>query len=167
MTRTGSIASCVPPALTTIRRPARSPFRPKAAAIWPTSSAGSNSRPIPVSPDASRPGAGPASNTPRCRKLARFSCVAGWSYILASIAGATSSGASVAITVVVSGSSASPAASFAMQCTVAGAITTMSAQRANATCSTLYSAPASKVSVTTLRCVRLRKASGVTNCVAP
>ena len=54
--------------------------------------------------------------------------------MLASMAGATSSGAEVAITVVVNGSSAKPAASFAMVCTVAGAMTTISARRARVTC---------------------------------
>ena len=122
---------------------------------------------MPINPEASRPGAGPARNTPRPRRRVMFSCVAGWSNMLASMAGATSSGASVAMTVVVRGSSARPAASLAMECTVAGAMTTMSAHRARATCSTLCSESASKVSVTTDRWVRLRNAKGVTNWVAP
>ena len=54
--------------------------------------------------------------------------------MFASMAGATSTGADVAMMVVVSGSSASPAAILAMVCTVAGAITTISARRARATC---------------------------------
>ena len=90
---------------------------------------------MPIRPEARRPGAGPAMATSRCRSFSRFSCVAGWAYMSASIAGATSRGAEVAMTVVVRGSSANPAASLAMQFTVAGAITTMSARRARATCS--------------------------------
>ena len=83
------------------------------------------------------------------------------------MAGATSSGALDATTVVVKGSSAIPMASLAMVWTVAGATTMTSACRASSTCSTAYSESASKASVTTGRWVRLRKASGVTNCVAP
>ena len=54
--------------------------------------------------------------------------------MLASMAGAISTGAVVAMTVVVKGSSAKPAASLAMVCTVAGAITMMSDCRARVTC---------------------------------
>ena len=53
--------------------------------------------------------------------------MAGLSNILASIAGAIMMGAVVAIAVVVRGSSAKPNASLAIECTVAGAITTRSA----------------------------------------
>ena len=135
MTRTGSMGSWVPPALTTMVRPVRSPVRPRVAEMWPSRSMGSTRRPMPTRPDARRPGAGPAMATPRWRSFSRFSCVAGWAYISASMAGATSSGAEVAMTVVVKGSSARPTASLAMQLTVAGAMTTMSARRARATCS--------------------------------
>ena len=50
MTRTGSMGSCVPPAVTTMRRPARSPFLPMAARVTPMISAVSASLPTPLSP---------------------------------------------------------------------------------------------------------------------
>ena len=87
--------------------------------------------------------------------------------MLPSMAGATTNGHLAATMVVVKGSSAKPKASLAMQWTVAGATTITSAWCARATCSTLYSESGSKVSVTTTRCVRLRKARGATNWVAP
>ena len=83
-----------------------------------------------------------------------------------SIAGQTITGAAVASTVVVSGSSASPSAILAMVFAVAGATTTTSARSATATCSIESSDEGSKRSVSTGRWVMLRNASGVANLVA-
>ena len=82
--------------------------------ICPNNSAGSINLPIPMIPDAKRPGAGPHIVMPRSISVDIFFWVAGLSNIFASIAGAMIIGAVVAIAVVVRGSSARPNANFAM-----------------------------------------------------
>ena len=99
----------------------------------------SSSRPIPLSPEAMRPGAGPAMVMPLDFSLSRLSWVAGFSYMCPSMAGQTITGARVASTVVLTASSASPQASFAIVLAVAGATTTTSARSAMATWSMLIS----------------------------
>ena len=86
--------------------------------------------------------------------------------MLASIAGATSSGAPVASAVTLMGSSARPRASFASMWAVAGATTMTCAAWASATCSIASGEPGSNRSTSTGRCVILRKVRGVTNRVA-
>ena len=90
--------------------------------------AGSASRPEPTSPPASRPSSGGTTITPRARRVARFCCTAGCSHISVCMAGHTTTGAAVAIRVVVSRSSAKPAAYRASRSAVAGATTTRSAR---------------------------------------
>ena len=166
ITRTGSTGSRVPPALMTTVRPARSPLRPRTAWMWPRISAGSARRPMPMRPDARRPGAGPTTTAPRSLSRFMLCWVAGWSHMWASMAGASRRGASVARAVAVRASSARPWASRARVWAVAGATASISARRAKATCSTANSDCMSNMSVTTGRWVRLRKARGVTNLAA-
>ena len=90
----------------------------------------------------------------------------GFSYIAVFMAGAMIFGARLARTVVVSISSARPCASFAMTLAVAGAIMTMSASWASATCSTLNSKFRSNVSVIHLCPVRVSKVIGLIKFVA-
>ncbi len=167
ITRTGSMASWVPPALTTTVRPARSPSLPSRALMWPTSWGTSTKRPMPTSPDARCPLAGPTKRMPLDFSFSMLSWVAWFSYMCPSMAGAISTGAWVARMVVVRGSSANPHAALAMKWAVAGATTTMSALPASWTCSMLSSESGSNTSTVTGRWVRLRKARGATNWVAP
>ena len=130
MTRTASIGSRVPPAVTSTRDARRG--RPGASAEdarapRPTMRAGSARRPAPTSPPASRPASGSTTCTPRRRSVARFSCTAGCSHISVCIAGHTSTGARVASSVAVSRSSEMPAAYLPSSFAVAGATTTRSA----------------------------------------
>ena len=76
---------------------------------------------------------GPMISKPRSRSVARLACVAGLRHISLCMAGARSTGASLASTVVPSKSSARPCASFAMVLAVAGAITMRSALWPSAT----------------------------------
>jgi len=70
-------------------------------------------RPIPSYPQANMPFSGPMNSAPRCLRSATLATVAGCSHILPFIAGAISSGASVARTMEVKASSAKPCASLA------------------------------------------------------
>ena len=105
MTRTGSIGSRVPPAVTRTRSPARSrgPERPLDGGHDRA-----RARPGGRRRRRRRPG-GPASGsttcTPRRRSVARLSCTAGCSHISVCIAGQTTTGARVASRVAVSRSS--------------------------------------------------------------
>lgn len=136
--RTGSIASRVGPAVTSRRTPSRS-RSVSAARTASKSTAGSGSRPRPVSPQASRPLSGSSTVKPKPRSVSRLRWVTGLSYMPVFIAGATILGQRAASTVVVSMSSATPAANLAITLAVAGAISMTSAFFASATCSTSYS----------------------------
>ena len=128
--RTGSMSSKVGPALTRMRRPARRGGR-RLAATAATMSAGSDSRPSPTSPQAWPPLPGPMTCTPRATRVARLAWVAGCAHITRFIAGATSSGASLARHRVESRSLAWPWASRRRVLAVAGATSTRVAQRAS------------------------------------
>ena len=67
------------------------------------------------SPQARSPASGPTWRTPRAVSVAKFACVAACSHIMKFIAGATSTGLSVASSVVEARSSAMPAAICAMR----------------------------------------------------
>ena len=126
--RTVSIGSNVGPAVTSTRRPA-SGFGPSIAAASAKISAASSIRPMPTSPHAWSPAAGPRIATPSARRRSTFRCVAGLSHIWRFIAGATASGHSRARHSVDRRSSASPLATFARKSAVAGATTTSSRSR--------------------------------------
>ena len=136
--RTGSSGSRVPPALTTTRRPARSPVRAddRRARTWLSRSSGSGSRPGPESEPVSRPAAGSTTTTPRERSVATLARVAGCCHISVCMAGARSTGQVAVSSVLVSRSSARPCAARASRSAVAGATTTRSAVRPMATCGT-------------------------------
>ncbi len=108
MKRTGSIGSRVPPAVTSTFQPSSGRARSRAAAS--TISAGSAIRPTPSSPPASAPVSGPMRCAPRLSSAAMLCLVAGCSHISVCIAGANSTGASVASKVADSKSGASPLA---------------------------------------------------------
>ena len=122
----------------------------------PTTSAGSDSRPRPTCPLASRPRSGPTIITPRAFSVSRFACTAGWANITLSIAGATATGARVASAVSVGRLSPMPCASLAIVVALAGAMSSASARRPSATCSSGSSAVVHRSSLTTPP-TRLRK----------
>ncbi len=90
---------------------------------------GSGRRPGPYSPHAIAPSAGSMTLTPSSTNRWMFRSVAGWSHIRTFIAGATTTGLSVASSRVVARSSAIPAAIFASRSAVAGQTSTKSAER--------------------------------------
>ena len=122
MKRTGSMGSRVPPADTTRRTPSRSsppgeappgmapPGMPSASSTVATITVGSASRPVPTSPPANRPSSGETTVTPRERRVSRLCWTAGCSHISVCMAGHTTTGAAVAMSVAVSRSSANPPA---------------------------------------------------------
>ncbi len=79
------------------------------------------------------------------------------------MAGAITMGARAAMTVVVSMSSAMPAAVLPMKLAVAGAMTNRSARWAKETCFTFHSPGSSNMSTVTGLAVSVRKVRGVTN----
>ena len=99
-------------------------------------SAGSGSRPTPVSAPVSRPEAGVRTTAPRERRVATLAWVAGCSHISVCIAGANSTGQRAVSRVAVSRSSARPWAARASRSAVAGATTTRSASRPSRTWAT-------------------------------
>ncbi len=141
MTRTASIGSRVPPAVTSTRAPRRSPETVRISMAAATMRSGAARRPSPVSPPASRPDSGSTTCTPRRRRVARFSWTAGCSHISVCIAGATSTGARVASSVAVSRSSEIPAAYFPSSLAVAGATITRSARCPSRVCGIGSGAP--------------------------
>ena len=141
------MASCVGPAVTRTCLPARSCS--VSAFSMPQRSVGvSGSLPRPLSPQARWPASGSMMWKPRFLSAARFSCVTGLSYMPVFIAGATTTGALVASSVVVTMSSAMPCAALAMTLAVAGAITNTSAAFASEMCSTSHGKLRSNVSTT-------------------
>ena len=153
--RTGSSRSRVAPAVTSTFSPARSFSPARISPIFSTISAGSLIRPAPSSPQARMPVPGPTNRTPRFRRVSTFCRVASAVHMPVFMAGATSTGAFVASTVVLSMSSAMPQAILARIFAVAGAITNTSASLASATCSTFQYSGAEKVSVTTAFALRV------------
>ena len=128
--RTGSIISCVPPALMSTLTPSRlcSMLTPvntvrASSAIW----AGSGKRPAPESVPVKRPTSGFSTTMPRSRNKATFACVAGLFHISVCIAGAKTTGHVATNTVAARRSSARPLAIRAIKSAVAGAITMPSA----------------------------------------
>jgi hypothetical protein len=106
---------------------------------------------------------GPTKAMPSRRAPSRFRRVAGCSHIFGFIAGATSTGLSVASSTVEARSLASPAAILAIKSAVAGATTTRSASRDSRIWPTSCSSSRSKRSVKTWSAVSAPTASGVTN----
>ena len=133
MTRTASIGSRVPPAVTTTRTPTKS-AGPSTRSAAATIRSGEARRPLPTSPPARRPSSGSTMTTPRRRNTARLSCTERCSHISVCIAGHTMTGARVANKVLVSRSVLSPAAYAAMTCAVAGATIMRSARWPNLVC---------------------------------
>ena len=166
MKRTGSMASSVPPAVTSTFLPESVLPRAPASSSSRTMSCGSGRRPTPEAPQAKYPAAGSILCQPRAWSFAIFSCVTGFSYIALFIAGAKKIGDVTASSVVVSMSSAMPAAALAMMFAVAGAMSTRSAKRARAMCSTFQCAGSSHMSSDTGCPVISRKVSGVTKWAA-
>ncbi len=134
MYRTGSSASRVPPADTTTRRPLSWPARPRTDRTANRMLAREPRRPSPWAPDARYPRSGSTIVAPSCRSVSTFLRVAGWCHIWCSIAGAITSGASVASATAPIMFSTIPLARWAMAFAVAGATSTTSASRAIETC---------------------------------
>ena len=86
----------------------------------------------------SRPSAGSTTTTPRPRSVATLAAVAGCSHISVCMAGASTTGHRAVSRVLVSRSSASPWAAFAIRSAVAGATTTRSADCPIRTCGTSW-----------------------------
>ena len=129
--RTGSMGSAVGPAVTRARLPVSGPGAAPPNAAWITAkiSAGSAMRPGPNSPQAIAPSSGPTNCTPSAFRVARFRWVAAWVHMRTFLAGAISTGLSVANRVVEARSPARPCAALAIRSAVAGATTTRSADR--------------------------------------
>ena len=147
MKRTGSIGSCVGPLVTMARRPASAPLADNSASMAARISIGSAMRPMPNSLQAIGPSPGPTCFTPRSFRFARLSCVAPWCHMRTFIAGAISTGLSVASSAVVARSSAKPPAILAMMSALAGATTSRSAARLNWICPISLSSVSEKRSV--------------------
>ena len=146
--RTGSSASRVGPAVTSTFFPVRSPgVKARSTASRMVSS--SAMCPLPTSLQASKPTFG-SMNCARSKVLSvcMLRWVTGFSYILLFIAGAMSSGARVAMTVVVSISSATPDATLPMKFALAGATRNTSARLASAMCSTSHLSGRANISTT-------------------
>ena len=92
-------------------------------------SSGSDMRPGPNSLQAMAPSLGPMKWMPRCFRVSTLAAVAAWVHMRTFIAGATSTGLSVASSTVAARSSARPAAMRARMLAVAGATTSRSASR--------------------------------------
>jgi hypothetical protein len=90
---------------------------------------GSARRPGPNSPQAMAPLSGPTKATPSALRVSMLRWVAGCSHIRTFMAGAISTGLSVASRVVEARSPARPLAALAIRSAVAGATTTRSAER--------------------------------------
>ena len=135
------MGSRVPPAVTTIVRPARvrawaeCPPAVSRANACRAIDTGSARRPSPLSPEPSAPVSGSITCTPRRRNVATLACVALASHMFECMAGATTTGAALARTVSDTMSSAKPAASLASVLAVAGTTMIRSATRASSTCS--------------------------------
>ena len=127
------MASSVPPALTTIFLPEKSPSLPNIILAELIMLEGSTILPCPIRPEASLPLAGPAIKTPLVISVVTFAWVAALSNMLASIAGAIIIGALVARIVVVRTSSEMPLAILAIVLAVVGATIMISAVSASAT----------------------------------
>ncbi len=165
MPRTVSIISNVGPAVTMTLRPASLRGARKFCTDSRISS-GSSMRPMPTSPQAWSPGAGPITVMPSARSVATLRCVAGLSHISTFIAGATSSGQLRARHAVERRSSAMPLASFARKSALAGATTIASAPRESSMCAMLLAKLASHRSVITGLPVSAWNVAGVTKRVA-
>ena len=124
-------------------------------------------RPLPTSPHAWSPDAGPSTATPSSTMRATLRRVAGCIHICRFIAGATSSGQARAMHIVVSRSSQRPLASFAMKSVEAGTTTIASASRDRSMCAMLFGWRGSHWSVKTGRPVSACIVTAVMKCVAP
>ena len=145
----GSILSTVGPAVTIILFPFKScPFESNLTTSS-TIVSGDANFPLPVSPQASLPLSGSTKLYPNSFNVFIFLCNIGFSYILVFIAGAINTFAFVAITVVVSISSAIPFAILPITLAVAGAIKNTSALLARDICSTSQVLGSSNISQTT------------------
>ena len=145
-----------------MRRPVRLSAAVKYRSMAATSTVGSGRRPAPVAPQASNPSAGGMICAPRAQRRAAFSCVTGFSHMAVFIAGAIKRGARAASTVVVSISSAIPAAALAMKFAVAGATSTSSASSASAMCSTWWCVTSAHIVAATGCPVTSRNVRGAT-----
>src|SRR6056297_613885 len=120
-------------------------------------------RPGPCSPQAMSPSSGPTNPIPSALSVAILRCVAGCCHIRTFIAGASSTGVSVASRSVEARSSARPCAILAIRSAVAGATTIRSAERLSSICPISASSVRSKRSENTLRPASAETESGVTN----
>ena len=126
----------------------------------------SGSLPRPLSPQARWPAAGSMIWKPRPRSVSRLLCVTGLSYMPVFMAGAITTGALVASSVVVTISSAMPCAALAITFAVAGAMTNTSAALASEICSTSHGKLRSKVSTTARLPESVSNVMGEMNCAA-
>ena len=113
------------------------------------------------------PSSGPTTAMPRARSVARLAAVAACSHIRTFIAGATSTGVSVASSSVVARSDARPAAMRASRSAEAGHTTTRSAERDSAMWPISLSSVSDHSVVCTVSPLSACRLSGVTNCAPP
>ena len=147
MYRTASMASRVGPAVITTRMPKRS-FSVSADSTASSRAAGSCIRPRPFVPQARNPSAQSSTSIFfRPASVRSASCNASPLYILSFIAGAMITGLRMAASVVVSASSAMPAAILHITSWVAGATIIASAQSGREMCSVEWSLMAANTSL--------------------
>ena len=144
-------------------RPASNPALGGGCSKLSASSIGSHIRPAPISPQAWPPEAGPRMRTPRDTTVSTFACVALLAHMIRFMAGARTTGASVARHRVVNKSSARPPARRARKSALAGAISTSWAQRASSMCPIAASAALSQRSLRVGRPDTAWKLIGVMN----
>ncbi len=162
MYRTGSMASCVPPAVTSRRLPL-SLLRPTNSAYKAsTMASGSLILPSPTKPLASSPLSGPMKRTFLPRSASMFFCVPGSRHISKSMAGAAKTGQAALRKQACRRLSQSPWVILPRVLAVAGAIRRTSAQRARWTWSFQAPLPSrTKRSVSTGRLLSVASVSGV------
>ena len=124
---------------------------------------GSAMRPGPNSPQAMAPSSGPIRVTPSPASVAALRRVAGCSHIRTFIAGAISTGLSVASRTVAARSSARPATALAIRSAVAGATTIRSAERDSSIWPIFVSSVREKSSDRASSSAKAESESGVTN----
>ena len=146
---TGSILSIVGPAVIIIFLPTKSFSYCSKLTTLSTITSGDASFPLPVSPHASLPLSGSTKLYPYSFNVDIFLCIIGFSYMFVFIAGAISTLAFVAATVVVSISSQIPFAIFPITFAVDGATKNKSAFFARDICSTSHVFGSWNISLTT------------------
>ena len=131
-----------------------------------TTSAGSSSRPAPISPQACRPSAGPKISAPSRRRNSMLRRVAGLRHMAAFMAGTKAIGVRLAQISVLARSSAMPRAALAIRLAKTGKTSSRSLSRLTSMCGIGPLGPGCHSVVSTGEPVSASNVRGVTNFVA-